>query len=71
MGCDCVAEMDKVLAEHNGVVCTTMFGDPLRVAIRVEKFADKVRKRPPVVIASYCPFCGEKYGSTPASRVSQ
>lgn len=64
-GCDCVTATDKMLVEHNATVVTTLglFGAPRRVSLEVEKLDSKKRGRPPRLIASYCPFCGEKYRS--------
>ncbi len=59
--CDCVSAMNERLAEHNAALVTTLFGEP-KCAISTTKLRDVRSKRPPIVMASYCPFCGTKYG---------
>lgn len=60
--CACVADMNARLKdEYNGILVTTLFGSPPKVSIEVEKRDPKIRQRPPRVIASFCPFCGESY----------
>lgn len=62
--CNCIAEMNGKLAEHNGGIVCTMFGKPPRAAIEVYQLeTGRGKKRPPKAIASFCPFCGEKYGA--------
>lgn len=58
--CDCIAKMNERLREHNGVLVTTLFGTP-KAVIGTEKLDSKKRQRPPVTIASFCPYCGEEY----------
>lgn len=62
-GCDCITATDKLLAEHNATIVATLglFGAPSRVAIECEKRDPKKRGKPPRLIATFCPFCGEKY----------
>jgi hypothetical protein len=58
--CDCINQMNEKLAAHNAALVTTMFGQPERVCVETYKVDSKVRGfRPPKVLASYCPFCGE------------
>jgi len=59
--CSCISEMDNVLREHNTCLVTTLFRNPQVVAVRTDKINTRVRKGPATVIASFCPFCGEKY----------
>lgn len=59
--CDCIQTMNARLRdEHNGVLITTLFGNP-RAVIGTEKLDSKRRGKPPVAIASFCPFCGDRY----------
>ena len=70
MTCNCIAEMDAVLAEHNGRISATIcfprtdainLGQPYdTVTIGVEKIASR-GKRPPLAAPTFCPFCGERY----------
>ena len=61
----CFKQFDEKLAEHNGrlamgVQVTKDLGLKARLLIATEKI-DKAKRKPiPVVMASYCPFCGEK-----------
>jgi len=64
--CDCREEIDKKLAEHNGRLATgfsmSRNGGELDLVLlmQVEKINAKSRKKPPAVIPTFCPFCGEK-----------
>jgi hypothetical protein len=59
--CGCISDCDNRLREHNTCLVTTLFSRPERVAIRTDKIVSKTRKGPVTLIASFCPFCGEKY----------
>lgn len=68
--CDCISETDKMLAEHNTTLVTTLFGIPQRVAVSTAQLATgRGKKRAAIMIASFCPFCGEKYGAASPSAV--
>lgn len=69
--CDCLATTDKMLAEHNATVVATLglFGAPSRATIELEKRDPKKRGKPPRLIATYCPFCGEAYRQ--AERIAE
>lgn len=58
--CDCISEFNAKLREHNAVMVTTLFGTQ-KAVINTEKLDSKKRGRPPVVIATFCPFCAEPY----------
>ena len=65
--CECIVETDKMLAEHNTQLVTTLFGLPRRVAIATEQIeSGRGKKRKAVMIASFCPFCGERYAEMKA-----
>lgn len=68
MRCNCIATINKKLAERN-----TRLAQPYvvlieseehlglgRVLIETEKVADHKRGKPMPVASSFCPFCGEK-----------
>lgn len=63
MACDCISETNKLLAEHNTVLVTTMFRKPDAVVVATDKLASKQRGKPALMIASFCPFCGEPYSA--------
>lgn len=63
--CKCVAAIDKYLKPNNGRVAQIMQLVELkrtrnRIAIVTEKLNAKKRKPVPLVLASFCPWCGEK-----------
>jgi hypothetical protein len=60
---DCVARLNKQLAEHNTCLAFALsFSAPSRELIQVTtvKARDEVRKKPMALYASFCPFCGVK-----------
>lgn len=63
--CDCIGDVNAMLAEKNGRLETVLgFGGGAlsgHLHIGVEKINKRDRTRPPLVIATYCPFCGERY----------
>lgn len=71
MACDCIPEMNGLLAEHNTEIRPTIvFGTKERpgftcVTIVTEKIAPR-GKRAVVPLPTYCPFCGEAYAFTAA-----
>lgn len=62
--CNCIAEFDAKLKDHNGKIAQAILlrGNALiaRLLVQTEKLDTKKRKPVPALIASYCPFCGEK-----------
>lgn len=63
--CDCIDTMNNVLAEKNGRLVqgfSYVRGEGrlelLPVFIETEKI-DSKKKKPPAVVANFCPFCGE------------
>jgi hypothetical protein len=58
--CTCAAQMDEKLKPLGHALVTTLFGEP---KVCIETYRErKGAKRAPKVLASFCPFCGEKYG---------
>lgn len=57
--CNCIERVDRKLTEY-GVACETNLLGPARAVISTYKLSG-ARKKAPVLEASYCPFCGEKY----------
>lgn len=58
-GCNCFSDVNAELAKSNGELLADFFTDPPRVFIST--YRRKGRKKLPLVQASFCPFCGEKY----------
>jgi hypothetical protein len=60
MKCDCIKNTNELLKPYGAVVMSSLFGPPEAC---VETYTEKkIRgKRTPVLMASFCPFCGVKY----------
>jgi hypothetical protein len=62
--CACIGQVNERLLPHNAIVVETFY-PVARPVIETTKLDSKARsKRPPLVIASFCPFCGVKYPET-------
>lgn len=59
--CNCIETTDALLKDQNAGLVFTIFGKPPRVVIETRKIDSTKRGRPPAMLASFCPFCGEKY----------
>ena len=60
--CDCITTVNADLKQHNTMLVFTLLGNPSRTVIdtmQIETGRGKKRALP--VVASYCPFCGERY----------
>jgi len=57
---DCVERVNALLKEHNTALMGVItFGDgPERIALATVKADDKLRKKPALFFATYCPMCG-------------
>ena len=63
----CFVKLNERLAEDNarlamGFMITESMSLRSRLLVATEKIDKSKRKAPPSVVASYCPFCGEKLG---------
>lgn len=69
MSCNCVKTISKELDERNGKLdlTYTMNGGEFPT-IMVSKKDKKNRTRPPVVVPTYCPFCGKEYREPDKSK---
>jgi hypothetical protein len=68
--CDCITKVQKSLVEYNTQVdvCLGIRDNTFKfldVYLGTHKIDKKKRGQPKNVVASYCPFCGEKYDSAP------
>ena len=61
--CDCNQQMTSALKEHNANldIPMTISGHGSKVVIKTRKRDSKKRGSLPLLFATYCPFCGEKY----------
>lgn len=66
--CKCAAKVDIDLAKYNTVLITTMFSH--QVLLRTEKLDAKKRGKAATILASFCPFCGQKYHADKPERVA-
>ena len=73
MGCNCITEFDAKLAEHNSrlqVIFPFGAGEmTTRVRIGTEKINTRNRTSMGAV-ATFCPFCGERYAPNPNQKDS-
>lgn len=58
-GCDCFREVNEHLKTLGGELLCSLLSNPQRVFIATHK--KKGARKLPLVQASFCPFCGEKY----------
>jgi hypothetical protein len=58
--CDCIEKVNELLKDRNGLLEVNLLSNPLRVMVSVCRRASK-GKKPPLMEASHCPFCGERY----------
>jgi len=58
--CDCLSGANAKLAEHNAEIVVTWW-PVTRPVIETQKVDSKKRGKPPLMVATYCPFCGAKY----------
>lgn len=76
--CNCVAEFNRKLADHNTRIVETLGfprdGSPAftRPTITTEKIESRKRGGPAIAVPSFCPFCGTPYQGygAPASATS-
>lgn len=74
MTCECIVQMNAALAPRNARLAQSillrdgqMIGSP--VIIAVEKLNTAKKASLPRLMATYCPFCGQKYGDGAALGV--
>lgn len=67
--CGCIAKIDADLKAGGQCLDATMFGErkATTMLIRTDKWKHENRRSMPTrMIASFCPFCGEKYAEAKA-----
>lgn len=60
MTCNCITEVNAKLAEHNAEIVVTFYPF-VRPVIDTQKVDSKKRGKPPLAVATFCPFCGVRY----------
>lgn len=61
MACNCIKRMTKLLEPHNAQLAVNLF-DPTYTLVETWRIAKgRGTKKPPIIVASYCPFCGKKH----------
>ena len=58
--CTCISKVNEKLAEYNGMLEFNFLADPPRAMVSVCK-AKSRGKKPPLMEATFCPFCGDRY----------
>lgn len=61
--CDCIEAMNRELASRNAEISLPIIG-PTKPFITLNKLDATRRTSLPLLFASHCPFCGEKYPPT-------
>jgi hypothetical protein len=66
MTCNCITEVNAAIADKNGelavgLAITKDLGLIAKLLIGVEKKDKSKRVKPPIVSATFCPFCGVKF----------
>lgn len=64
--CDCIRDINRQIGDaHNAILVTTLFGEQ-KAVINTERLRTTAKRspKPPVMIATHCPFCGSPYGQS-------
>ena len=66
--CNCIEQANELLKESNAKIAQSIIWDSkentLRISgarVELEKINTNKRKSLPPLMASFCPFCGQKY----------
>jgi hypothetical protein len=71
--CDCITKLDEHLAAHNSRLQVSFLNEGGHLVERPHIGTEKINKRDRRsmgAVPSFCPFCGERYGSEAASTDS-
>lgn len=70
MACECISKINgEIGPSRNAVLVTTLFGEQ-KAVIGTVKLDSTKRGKPPVMLATFCPFCGGAYGATALAEPS-
>lgn len=60
--CECATRLDEKLKPLNYALCRNLLeGDAAPALVEIAKIDRKKRTPSTSLVATYCPFCGEKY----------
>lgn len=61
--CNCLDEVNNLLRPENYRVgfSVSLAGGDTRVVLDVSKIEPRKGRKPPVLVATFCPFCGKEY----------
>lgn len=62
--CRCIDKLEKLLQSQNQELALSLSMSsnyPDRCVVATQKIDTRIRKKTPVLVASFCPFCGNKY----------
>lgn len=60
--CKCFQEVNEKLRERNGQLNFNLLAPPDKQVVTIDVIKIKPRgQRPGILIAAFCPFCGEAY----------
>lgn len=69
--CACAEKVNAALAGKNAVLVSNMLAETTRATIALCKRAPKLRGSLPILEASHCPFCGDKYPQSAGDPILQ
>jgi hypothetical protein len=66
--CDCITEVNKTLKEQGinteldlAIMLSKLRDWTVRPKVTTKKIDGDIRGKPKLLVAAFCPFCGEKY----------
>lgn len=69
--CECINKVNADLKQHNTMLVFTLLGNPSRAVIdTMQVETGRGKKKAAAVIATFCPFCGERYEADTAKAAA-
>jgi hypothetical protein len=59
--CDCISKVNNLLASRNTALVQDIISTTPHTFVATVKLKSGVRSKPVAMMATFCPFCGEKY----------